>query len=96
MSNTRRPAEAVPFEEHIEGHDCGLGYCYSCLSDYYATRQATRPPDEPRFAITYAPAAVPGPAGGLFLIPLPSCWYHLIPNPAAAARNGSRLALPPH
>jgi hypothetical protein len=95
VSNSRR-AEAFPFEQRTAGKDYGIGWCYSCLVDYHADVQRGKPePWEPRFAITYAPCAMPGPSGGLFVLPLPSCDHHLVPNPGALGNGaGSGLLLP--
>ena len=72
--------------------DLGLGYCYSCVTDYAFELHAGRPAAPPRYAITYAPAAIPGPTGSLHLIPLPSCYHHLAPAPAG--NGGGRLIRP--
>ena len=83
-----------PEADMFNGVDLGLGYCYSCLTDYAFSHGAGRPAAPPRFAVTYAPAAIPGPMGNLHLIPLPSCYHHLTPAAAGAGNGGGRLIRP--
>ena len=92
MGSTKPEREADMFW----GVDLGLGACYSCLVDYAADKAAGRTPAPPRYAITYAPAAIPGPGPrpSLHLIPLPSCYEHLVPGSEAHLADGRRLVLP--
>lgn len=88
MSNTRQARQTPGTDLFTQGGDLGLGYCYFCLIEYRADQDEGVSPHQPRFAITIGPAPVPGPTGGLFLIPMPSCWDHLMPASELAEPGG--------
>ena len=70
MSNTQRPAAALPV---VPGGDMGIGLCLQCLGEIIARGQQAPPP---RFGITFAP--MPFPAGNpVAFVAVPACWEHL-------------------